>query len=291
MTVRDDIRRMADLLTASERKVSSALLADYPFAGLLPIQQMAARCGVSAPSVTRFVVKLGHAGYQQFQRSLISELEEGRRSPVEIKIGETQIEDANFLAGYSKRVADQLALLPESVSQDLFERICGLLADPQRSIYLLGGRVSDSVASFLAIHLRQIRPGVVHLSSNPEHWPDDLLRIRKQDVVVLFDFRRYQPEIARLAHLIRDTRKADIVLLTDRWISPAAEHCDHVVGLPIEVGTAWDTLACAIALAEAFIVRVSEADWDRTRRRLKEWDRLRIGSPPATREHENDDEA
>lgn len=289
MTVREDIRRASDALTASERKISSAILADYPFAGLQPIQELAARSGVSAPSITRFVGKIGYAGYQQFQRRLIDELEEGRRSPAELQAGATQIADAEFLGDYAQRTAKLLSTLSASVPQDLFERVCELIRDPRRDIYFLGGRISDTMARFLSVHLRQIRPGIHHVPSDPERWPDDILRMRRQDVLVLFDFRRYQPELAKVARMVRGARKARVVLITDRWLSPAAEHCDEVLGLPIEVGTAWDTLVCATVLAEAIIVNVSEHDWPKTKRRLEEWDGLRIAGPE--RQWKDDDEA
>ena len=77
-----------------------------------------------------------------------------------------------------------------------------LVADPARNIFLLGGRVSDSIAALLSIHLRQIRPRVHQLPADPEHWPDQLLQMRKQDVLILFDFRRYQPDLAELAEIV-----------------------------------------------------------------------------------------
>src|SRR4029453_16198349 len=85
MTGGETIRREMAQLTASERKIGNAVLADYPFGALHTIQELAERTGVSAPSITRFVSKIGFAGYQEFQRQLITELRESRRSPLELK--------------------------------------------------------------------------------------------------------------------------------------------------------------------------------------------------------------
>jgi DNA-binding MurR/RpiR family transcriptional regulator len=41
MTVRQLIEEKSEEFTSSERKLSAALLADYPFAGLEPIQTLA----------------------------------------------------------------------------------------------------------------------------------------------------------------------------------------------------------------------------------------------------------
>jgi DNA-binding MurR/RpiR family transcriptional regulator len=286
MTVRETIRREMAQLTASERKIGNAVLADYPFGALQTIQELAERTGVSAPSITRFVSKIGFAGYQEFQRQLITELREGGRSPLDLKASERLGNSTTFLADYAQRIGERLAEMAASVPQEQLDRIVALVADPARSIFLLGGRISDSIAALLAIHLKQIRPKVHQLPPNPEHWPDHLLQMRKQDVLILFDFRRYQPDLAQLAGIVAAKRQPSIVLITDKWMSPIARHSDHVVALPIEIETAWDTVVCAIAFVEALIVKVSEADWPITKKRLEAWDELRLGRPGKAMEDE-----
>ncbi|MBB3066157.1 MurR/RpiR family transcriptional regulator [Limibacillus halophilus] len=283
-TVRDIVRRDGTKLTASERKIASAILADYPFAGLQTIQELAAQTGVSAPSITRFVSKVGFGGYQEFQRQLIGELREGQRSPLDLMASEHSGQDESFLGDYAKRIAEQVAEMASSVPQDQFNSILRLLADPSRSVFLLGGRISDSIATFLSVHLRQIRPNIYHLAGNQERWPDDILRMRKRDVFILFDFRRYQPDLERLAATVASRRNPTIILITDKWMSPIARHSDLVVALPIESGTAWDTVACAIAFVEALIVKVSEVNWPETRKRIEAWDSLRLSPPSGSQE-------
>jgi DNA-binding MurR/RpiR family transcriptional regulator len=287
MTVRETIRRETANLTASERKIANAVLADYPFGALQTIQELAERTGVSAPSITRFVSKIGFSGYQEFQRQLIGELREGSRSPLDLKATE-KLGDGDFVADYARRVATLLNDMAGAVSQEQFDRIVALLSDPARAIFLLGGRISDSIARLLSQHLRQIRPRIHHLPPAQEDWPDQVLSMRKQDVVFLFDFRRYQPDLARLAERIALMRHPTIVLVTDKWLSPVARHADHVVALPIENDTAWDTAICAVAFIEAVIVKVSEADWPATRGRIETWDTLRL-SPPTMKGGDGND--
>ena len=180
MSVRETIRRELSQLTTSERKIGSAVLADYPFGALQTIQELAERTGVSAPSITRFVSKIGFGGYQEFQRQLISELREGGRSPLDLKATERLGDKDTFLADYARRAAERLGEMADDLAQDQFDRIVALVADPTRNVFLLGGRVSDSIAALLAIHLKQIRPRVHQLPADPERWPDQLLQMRKQ---------------------------------------------------------------------------------------------------------------
>lgn len=281
MTVRATIMQIAPRLTASERKLANAILADYPFTGLQQIQELAARTGVSAPSITRFVSKVGFSGYHDFQRQLIAELKESQRSPRDLMSEKGAAPGGDFLTDYAQRVAEILKTLNATVPPGQFEAVCRLIGDPSRKIFVLGGRISDNVARYLSMHLHQIRPKVFHLAQNSELWPEDILRMRKRDVLVLFDVRRYQADLAQLAALVRERRKASIVLVTDKWMSPIARDGDVVVPLPIDAGTAWDTAVCLLAFVEALIVKVSEADWPAAKARMEEWDAVRLRRPDA----------
>lgn len=289
-TVRTRIREATAQLTGSERKIANAILADYPFTGLENIQELAAKTGVSAPSITRFVNKIGCNGFHDLQRQLIAELKEGQRSPLDLMTSQTPVGRSEFLAEYVTRISSVIQDMAATVSQAQFDILADLVADPSRNIFLLGGRVSDNVASFLSIHLRQIRSGIYHMADNPEFWPEHVLRMRKKDVVVLFDFRRYQLSLSRLAETIANTRGATIVVVTDKWMSPAARSADHIVALPIDAGTAWDTVAAAIVLVEALIVRVSESDWEATQKRINDWDAIRFSMPGYDRDKINGDD-
>lgn len=276
MTLRATIEKLSDELTASERKLATALLSDYPFAGLETIQSLAERTRVSAPSITRFVNKLGCRGYQEFQRNLIAELKEGQRSPVDLHDNEDALKEG-FLTRSIARSADMTASVAEAVTSAQFERICGMLQDEKRSVFILGGRVSDPIAQLLSRHLWRIRREVFHLPSDHETWPEYVLRMRPRDLMVMVDFRRYQSNLAELAGIAAEEKGAQIILITDKWISPIAKHASEVLAVPIESGTAWDSYVGAVALIEAIIAWVAEQDWDGTRRRIEAWDAVRIG--------------
>lgn len=276
MRIRALIKERADQLTTSERRVANAILADYPFAGLVSIVELAAHTHVSAPSITRFVHKLGCAGYQEFQRELIDELKEMSSSPIDLKQSEQALADEGFPAEYFSRIAGRLDDFAKAVQTSELETICTLLGDQSRTVYLLGGRISDSLARFFHIHLSQLRPRTFHLPTDVEVLPDAILRMRRQDVVMILDFRRYQPNLAKIAEMIAGRAQSQIVLITDKWISPVSRHSAHVIPIPVETGTAWDTYVAAFALLEAMVVRISDQDWKTVRHRIEAWDDIRF---------------
>ncbi|HHS94374.1 MAG TPA: MurR/RpiR family transcriptional regulator [Rhodobacterales bacterium] len=277
MKVRTHLESMAGQFTPAERQLSSVLLADYPFSGLEPIQALSQRAHISAPSISRFVNKLGFAGFQEFQQQLIKELREDHHAPVEVRQDRPDGGKAT-LATYLARIDALNEELLNRVTPAQFDRICEMLGDPKRSIYLIGGRMSDSIAEFFTRHLRQIRMDVYHIPSDQELWPEYILRLRPRDVVLIIDFRRYQSSLARLAERARE-RKAQTVVITDQWITPAAKGASELISVPVDSGTIWDSYIPAFALVEALLVPLAEQDGAATQKRIREWDELRDQPP------------
>lgn len=274
MSVKQRLEQAANELTTTEKRLSAALLADYPFAGLESIHELAARVSTSAPSISRFVTKLGFNGFQGFQRHLIEELKQGQRSPAEIKQTGEPVQGA-YLNTFLSRAALLLATTGDRLSEPQFERICHLLNDPKRAVHLIGGRMSDTLVQYLARHLSLAREGVRHMPADPEFWPEHILAMRPGDVLFIADFRRYQPGLLQLAKRAAEHRKVKIIVLTDTWLSPASKYATEVLPVPIDSGTLWDSYAAALAVVEAIVTRVAEDNWEQVQRRMATWDDLR----------------
>lgn len=273
MKVRQMLGEMSEQLTPAERQLASVLLADYPFAGLEPIQELSKRAQISAPSISRFVAKLGCAGFQEFQQRLVQELKEGQQSPIDLH-KDPNPDDPAPLASYFERTRALNDEMLKGITTAQFNRLCELFTDPKRRIYMIGGRMSDTITEFFARHLRQIRADVVHIPSDPELWPEYILRMRSRDILLIIDFRRYQANLAKLAAQARK-RRAQTVVITDKWISPAAKGATELVSVPIASGTLWDSYLPAFGLIEALLVQMAERDWDATKKRISQWDSLR----------------
>ena len=266
-----------------ERKVASALLADYPFAGLLTVAELAKRANVSGQTILRLACKLGFEGYGDFQRHLIGEIKERYHSPVLLRQARGDGGQAflgNLAESAVRSIWDTVAAVPD---QQLMA-ISALLSDRRRTVFMLGGRMTDSLAGYFLHHLRQIRPKVHRVSRIEEEWPEYLLRMGRNDLLVMFDYRRYQPDLLRFSKRASRQRKAQIILFTDKWLSPISKYSSHILPAAIDVGTPWDTAISTLLLIEGLINHVSEADWSETRSRIEAWEQLRVSATCAPRD-------
>jgi len=256
MTTLRDRLTSADLSpTPSERKVIRTLLDNYPRSGLGPMAKLAEHAGVSDPTIVRLVKKLGFSGYAELQDALLSEMDQRLRSPVTLlqPRSHSSPDDA-----WNSNLNESCRTLTETQSltqPDDIRVLVELILETRYALYCFGGRLSNFLASYLLSHLRLLRPGCHTLEDNAQ-LPDRLFDIQKQDVLILFDYRRYQTQALRVASAAK-ARGARIVLFTDIYASPLRELSDLVISAPVESISAFDTLVPALAQVEALIAALT----------------------------------
>ena len=256
-------------LTAAEKRAARGLLGSYPTLGLAPVAEFAQQAGASSATVLRFVSQLGYKSYPDFQRALREELEERSKSPLQRsaasdgRVGE----DTHFLDHFVTQAVDNLrgsaALIPASE----FEAVCARLAEGKGACYLAGGRFTDFLAGYMEAHLRLIRPGVRRLDGRPATRADQLIDVRPGDLAIIFDVRRYDPSLVDVATDLA-ARRAQIVLITDEWMSPVSRFAKLVLPCRTEMGRTWDANGSLFTLAEALIARTTELSWATASKRM-----------------------
>ena len=253
------LRSRLDECSPAERKVARVLLAGYPAVGFETVAVIADRAGVSGPTVLRLLDRIGFRGLPDFQQALRRELDERQASP---------------LALYDTRDGDTASSLPGAVHRTLadlpaadLDRVVALLADRRRRVLLTGGRFSRLLAEYLHLHLVQLRERAVLLGSDPVTLAAAVAGGGSRDVLVVFDFRRYEPRLLGLARTVK-ARRGSVVLLTDRWLSPVAEVADAVLASRVDSPSAYDSLVPAMAVVETVIAGVLGALGDAARERM-----------------------
>lgn len=256
-------------LTAAEKRVARGLLSNYPTIGFAPVAEFSQKSGTSSATVLRFVSQLGYQSYPDFQRALRRELEERAKSPLQRSAARPPRadRDENFLDRFFTRTIDNLRGSAARIPSSEFEAVCVRLAEAKGGCHLFGGRFTDAVAAYMEAHLRLIRPGVRRLDGRTASRADQLLDVRAGDVAIVFDVRRYDPQLVETAASLA-AKRAFPVLLTDEWISPVSRYAKIV--LPCETGMdrIWDANAALFALVEAIIARTTELAWSTASKRI-----------------------
>jgi DNA-binding MurR/RpiR family transcriptional regulator len=160
------------------------------------------------------------------------------------------------------------------ISDAQLAEIAERLSNQRGHVYLVGGRFTDPLARYMAAHLSIIRSNVFHLDGQESMWQDRIIDMGKRDALLIFDIRRYQASLLRLAEKAHQ-RGVWIVLLTDQWLSPIARFAHHVIAGRTAVPSLWDSSATLFVATEAVIGAVTRRSEANTALRLREMEHLR----------------
>ena len=248
-TVSDVIRVRYDSLTRAEKQLADSLLENYPVSGLGSITVIAENAGVSTPTVARMVQKLGYRGYPEFQSHLHQELEATISGPIaKHDRWATNAPGTHILNRFADAITANLRETLSDLDTRTFEQAAALLQDRERSIYFVGGRITGALAEYFFTHMQ-------------------VLNMKRGDVLVIFDIRRYEQEMATLAEVAKAAGVV-IILFTDVWASPVAKNAQHTFKVRIEAPSAWDSSVITLFVVEALIEAVQSASWEETRERM-----------------------
>lgn len=260
-TVRESLEAAAPTLTPSETKIVQVILAEYPMAGLGTQASIAKKAAVSDPTVVRLVVKLGFDSFAAFQAQLLEEVEAKLRSPLMMAESKRSTEQAEtapkaFLSSVNDTLYDVMdAALPQT-----YERAIRLIMEA-RSVTLVGGRFSRHVAGMLAGYVVQFRSTVTAIGALSVEDFDRLVDMGRRDVLIVFDYRRYQTDVIAFARQAAQ-RGVRIVLFTDLWLSPVSEWAELHFTSRVEVASPFDTLVTAVAQIEALVAMIVDRERD-----------------------------
>lgn len=275
MSIREELAHTSLSLTTSEAKIVQALLADYPMSGLTTATRLARSAGVSDPTVMRLMLKLGYSGFAEFQTKLLAEVEARLHSPLLMMEAKRPGGSGEGTAlGYYHSISASMERTRTQMPQQAYSKAVSLLLETKGQVALLGGRFSCHIASMLAGYLVQFRSGVRDLGKLSSSEFDQLIDFGKRDLLVVFDYRRYQADVVSFARQAHE-RGVSILLFTDPWLSPIADFADQTLVAVIDADSPFDTLATAVAQMEAVFAHALENHGSGVRQRIEDIETIR----------------
>ena len=267
--VKDILSDCMEQLTPSERQVASILLTDYPVAGMQSMTALASQANVSTPTVVRLAKKLGFDGFSKMQVALREEMAARIKKPVS-KHDSWIDEPSNkhISHQFADTITANLHHTLDRLDKTAFDAVAKILSDTSRQVFLVGGRITRSNADYFYNHLQIIRPKVSLLSESSNVWPQYILDMDENSVLVIFDIRRYEKDLQKLANIVNE-RGCTIVLFTDQWGSPIGKHTDYCFKSLVEVPSSLDSTIAIMFIIEALLAQIQNESWASSKDRIE----------------------
>ncbi len=279
------VRERYGELSPAHRRVADHVLADGRRAALVPAADVAKSLGMSEATVVRFAQALGFEGYPELRELLregflttATSLDRLAASSAG-SIGERGSVLERVLAEDADTIMRTLAQIPQATFDSVVDAIAGA-----RRTYVVGSRGSAGIALILGMGLRVLLPETRVIASNVGDVSEELLSLRKGDVVIVISVLRYSGQTLEILRYAHDA-KARTVAITDSPASPVARLADTVLLTRSTAPRSMATYAPAASLASAIVEAVATKRGPQAGRSLKDaeqlWDRFRVHAKDA----------
>lgn len=254
-------------LTPTQRRIAHSLVQHASAAAYLSAAEVADLAGVSQPSVTRFAMALGYAGYPALRRELRA------LAGVNVVGGPESTDGGNSAQRALRAEAENLERLADQLSSLDTVAAAGALLAASRPLPVLGLRAAAPLAAYFGYFAAKVHPDVRVLDTGGTGLLDrlDQAHAAGAGAMLAIVLPRYPRETLEA---VREARAAGlaIVALTDSAVSPAAALADIV--LPAAVGTrlVFDLHTGPMAMAMVLLQAMCDAAPEETQRRLEDFE-------------------
>jgi DNA-binding MurR/RpiR family transcriptional regulator len=254
MTVGARLHDVRDELTATERRLAEIVLDEPQTVAFGTVAAYATAAGTSGASVVRFANHLGYDGFIELQADVQAELSSHLRPAVE-RIRQPAHDDVvgRTLAVELENVRASL----EAIDRRALAAAATRLAAHKARVVVLPGSASYGVGYHLADQLGLLRDDVVLAWGAPAAVTAALASLKRTDVVVAIDVRRYDVSVLDAASVVTK-RGVPLIAITDSALSPLAVGATITFKIEGEGAGPFDSQTGAMAVANALVTSVAQ---------------------------------
>ena len=241
-----------------QKRIAFFLIEHYDQAVYLTAARLGEIAGVSESTVVRFANELGFDGYPKLQRAL-EELVKNRLTAAQrMRVSSERITGKNksLLHTVLQSDSDRIFSTLDEIDEDVFNGAVEALLKAKK-IYIVGGRSSAPLSSFLSFYLNLMLDNVVNVSgSNLTEIFEGIFRIDENDIFIAISFPRYSSRTVQ-AMQYAGKNGAKTIALTDGTQSPLAQYADFLLTAHSDMLSFIDSLVAPLSIINALLVAVS----------------------------------
>ena len=264
----EQIIRLRPTLPPKKRRVADFMMEDYKRLFLMSAKEIAQKCQVSEPTITRFVMDLGFGGYMEFEQYLKGLLRIELTSVERLIKAGQETENVSTLEAYRQNTIMNLENMMQSVSATEIQNLAQMIHAAQ-SVLVAGYKASATLAYYFGYLLKKIKERVIIDTTYSWENLDTISLHGKSLLVFAIAFPRY-PQ--RTIELVEYTKKynSTVVCISDSMKSPIVNLSDHYVIIDMEGFSFVDPFSHIMTFLGALIHEIAYIDKEATARRLSQ---------------------
>lgn len=262
----EQIVRIRPSLSPKKRRVADFMMEDYRRLFLTTAKEIAQKCQVSEPTITRFVMDLGFNGYGEFEQYLKGMLRDELTSVERLLKVDPETKTTTTLNAYGQNTVTNLENMMTSVSEAEIKNLAQMIFQAD-SVMVAGYKASASLAFYLGYLLKKIKEGVLIDTAYSWENLDHIAVHGKSLLMFVIAFPRYPIRAIEIIEYARQYQ-ARVVCLSDSLKSPIINLADHYVVVDMEGFSFIDPFSHIITFLGALVHEIAYTDKDATAERL-----------------------
>ncbi len=238
-----------------QKLIAKYILENYDKAAFMTASRLGKTVNVSESTVVRFAAELGYDGYPAMQKMLQEMIRSKLTTIQRIEVSNDRMGDHDILSMVMQSDMEKIRISLEELNRQDFAGAVEAIVSARR-IYILGVRSSNTLSSFLSFYFNLIFEDVKHVQTTlASEMFEQLLRVRKEDVVIGISFPRYSTRTVRAMEYAKD-QGATVVAITDSEVSPLVDTATYKLFAKSDMASFVDSLVAPLSLINALIVAV-----------------------------------
>lgn len=251
--VLDRIKDSYDKMSKNHKVIAQYILENYDKAVFMTAAKLGELLEISESTVVRFATSIGYGGYPVFQKAL-EECIKGKLNSVSrmdyVYQGSSQSEVLNSVLNAD---IEKLQHTLTNLDANAFEAAVSIILEAE-TVYIMGLRSNEPLASFLHFYLNMIRKDVrlVNTTSVSETF-EQMIHISEKDCFIGISFPRYSMRTLKAMEFAND-RNAKVIALTDSVHSPMNLYSSCNLFARSDMVSIVDSLVAPLSVINALVV-------------------------------------
>lgn len=250
--------------TESETNLHNYIVTHFEELTYYGIIDLAQKAKISKATIGRYLNKLGFTGYAAFKRALkkdpglntiVSPIDASKAS--KSKATTLPIDTKDEVQRYVGNVSKLIEQFSHELNVRELERLAALIADKNRTIYVVGPASSRALAIHFSTLLKYSRAEVVLLPLDRGELPKALLGVKQQDVLVAFSYYRFNPVVIDITRFF-NSKQAHVTVITNTQSNPYGKYSNMQYVLPSDVDSIFHSRTIGFLFIELLLFLVQK---------------------------------
>lgn len=245
-------------LSKGQKRIANFLVEHYDKAVYLTAAKLGETAGVSESTVVRFAIELGFDGYPKLQKALEELVKNKLTASQRMIVSSDRIfkNNEHILQSVLREDSERIISVLNEIDEDAFDSAVEKILNANK-IYIVGGRSSAALSSFLSFYLNLMIDGVINVNtSTVTETFEQIFRIKKGDVFIGISFPRYSQRTIKAMEYAH-ANGATTIAITDSRISPLVKFSESSLIARSDMVSFVDSLVAPLSLINALLVAVS----------------------------------